>query len=149
VRSNAHQRKKAASDGVALMRAKITENSSTVAATRASTDIVAARNTDPSDNEQNAGDNISAIDSVESRVIFSTGQMFDAKEESVNSTASDHGYDSDIDDVPEAMLGITVARKGRMQVFLQNINLASFFQCSRYRIMSALYGPMTCFFSIA
>ncbi len=86
------------------MRAKITSNSSTVAATRASTDNVVARNTDPSNNQQNSGDKISVIDSVESRVIFLKVQMFDAKEESVDSTASDHGYDSDIDDVPEAIL---------------------------------------------
>jgi hypothetical protein len=75
--------------------------------------------------------------------------MCDAKEESIDSTASDLGDDSDIDDVPEAMLKITVARQGRMQACVQSINLASFFQSVRYRIMSALFGPMTCFFSIA
>ncbi len=40
MRSNAHQRKKSASDGVALMRAEITGNTSTVAATRASIEML-------------------------------------------------------------------------------------------------------------
>jgi len=49
----------------------------------------------------------------------------------------------------EAMLKITVARQGRMQTFVQSIDLSSFFQGTQYRIMSALFGPMTCFFCIA
>jgi hypothetical protein len=129
------------------MRAGITS----VAATRAFADDLATRNTDMSKYHQNyeVGDEKSVIAAVKSRVSFSTGQMCDAKEESIDSTASDLGDDSDIDDVPEAMLKITVARQGRMQACVQSINLASFFQSVRYRIMSALFGPMTCFFSIA
>jgi hypothetical protein len=129
------------------MRAGITS----VAATRAFADDLATRNTDLSKYHQNyeVGDEKSVIAAVKSRVSFSTGQMCDAKEESIDSTASDLGDDSDIDDVPEAMLNITVARQGRMQACVQSINLASFFQSVRYRIMSALFGPMTCFFSIA
>jgi hypothetical protein len=129
------------------MRAGITS----VAATRAFADDLATRNTDLSKYHQNyeVGDEKSVIAAVKSRVSFSTGQMCDAKEESIDSTASDLGDDSDIDDVPEAMLKITVARQGRMQACVQSINLASFFQSVRYRIMSALFGPMTCFFSIA
>ena len=129
------------------MRAGITS----VAATRAFADDLATRNTDLSKYHQNyeVGDEKSVIAAVKSRVSFSTGQMCDAKEESIDSTASDLGDDSDIDDVPEAMLKITVARQGRMQACVQSINLTSFFQSVRYRIMSALFGPMTCFFSIA
>ena len=133
------------------MRAGITSYTSSVAATRALAGDLATRNTDPSKDHQNyeEGDEKSVIAAVKSRVSFSTGQMCDAKEESIDSITSDHGDDSDIDDVPEAMLKITVARQGRMQACVQNINLASFFQSFRYRIMSALFGPMTCFFSIA
>jgi hypothetical protein len=133
------------------MRSGITSNTSSIAATRAFADDLATRNTDPSKDQQNyeVGDEKSVITSVKSRVSFSTGQMFDAKEESVDSTASNHGDDSDIDDVPEAMLTITLARQGRMQACVQSIKLASFFQSFRYRILSALFGPMTCFFSVA
>jgi hypothetical protein len=133
------------------MRAGITSNTSSVVATSAFADALATRNTDPSKDHQNyeIGDGKSVIAAVKSRVSFSTGQICDAKDESNDSTASDHGDDSDIDDVPEAMLRITVARQGRMQACVQSINLASFFQSLRYRIISALFGPMTCFFSIA
>lgn len=160
VGSNRHQTKKSDSDGVAMMKAGVASNTSEVAATMApqfasnTTSVAVTRitagNADPSRDQQinEVGDEKSAR-KVKSRVTFSSGLSFDTKEKvRIGHTASCDG-DTDIDDVLEAMLKITVARQGRMQACVQNINLASFFQSFRYRIMSALFGPMTCFFSIA
>ncbi|KAL3801884.1 hypothetical protein ACHAW5_008670 [Stephanodiscus triporus] len=149
VKSNRHQRKRSVSDGVALMRAGVASNRSSVAVTRAFTDDLATRNIDPNKDQQNyeSGDKKSV--NFISRLTFSSGQNFDAKEECIDTTTSVDGDDTDIDDVPEAMLKNTVAREGKIQAFVQSINLASFFQSSRYRIMSAFIGPLPCFFSVA
>ena len=161
VGSNRHQTKKSDSDGVAMMKAGVASNTSEVAATRApqfasnTTSVAVTRitagNADPSRDQQinEVGDEKSARKSVKSRVTVSSGLSFDTKEKvTIDHTASCDG-DTDIDDVLEAMLKITVARQGRMQAFVQSIDLSSFFQGTQYRIMSALFGPMTCFFCIA
>jgi hypothetical protein len=150
VRSNRHQRKRSVSDGVALMRAGVASNRSSVAVNRAFTEDLATRNMDPNKDQQNyeSGDKKSVNDYFIRRLTFSSGQNFDAKEECIDSTTSDDGDDTDIDDVPEAMLKITVAREDKIQAFVQSINLASFFQSSRYRIISAFIGPIPCFFSV-
>jgi len=160
VGSNRHQTKKSDSDGVAMMKAGVASNTSEVAATMApqfasnTTSVAVTRitagNADPSRDQQinEVGDEKSAR-KVKSRVTFSSGLSFDTKEKvRIGHTASCDG-DTDIDDVLEAMLKITVARQGRMQTFVQSIDLSSFFQGTQYRIMSALFGPMTCFFCIA
>ncbi len=157
---NRHQTKKSDSDGVAMMKAGVASNTSEVAATMApqfasnTTSVAVTRitagNADPSRDQQinEVGDEKSAR-KVKSRVTFSSGLSFDTKEKvRIGHTASCDG-DTDIDDVLEAMLKITVARQGRMQTFVQSIDLSSFFQGTQYRIMSALFGPMTCFFCIA
>ena len=131
------------------MRAGVASNRSSVAVTRAFTNDLATRNIDPNKDQHNyeSGDKKSV--NFISRLTFSSGQNFDAKEECIDSTTSVDGDDTDIDDVPEAMLKITVAREDKIQAFVQSINLASFFQSSRYRIMSAFIGPLPCFFSVA
>jgi hypothetical protein len=107
------------------------------------------RNADPNkDRQKQAEVEKSMIDSVKNRVSFASGEIVDATEESIDSTTSNDGDETDDDDIPEALVKIAVARQGRMQVFVQRFNYASFFQGSRYRIVSA-FGPMTCFFIIA
>ena len=66
---------------------------------------------------------------------------------SVDSTIGDDG-ESDIDDVPEALL-FAVTSQSRLQAIAQKIDLAAFFQGSRYRIISLIFGPMACFFFVA
>ena len=69
---------------------------------------------------------------------------------SIDSAASDDGCDSDdsdIDDVPQALLLDEVATSSRRRI--QNIDLLAFFGGSRYRVLSLLFGPMACFFFIA
>jgi hypothetical protein len=115
----------------------------------ASNDDVAMRNADPNkDQPKQVGVEKSVIDCVKNRVSFPSGEIFDAKEESIDSTSSNDGGETDDDDIPEALVKIAVPRQGRMHVFVQRFNHASFFQGSRYRIVSA-FGPMTCFFIIA
>jgi len=133
------------SEVAATMAPQFASNTTSVAVTR-----ITAGNADPSRDQQinEVGDEKSAR-KVKSRVTFSSGLSFDTKEKvRIGHTASCDG-DTDIDDVLEAMLKITVARQGRMQTFVQSIDLSSFFQGTQYRIMSALFGPMTCFFCIA
>ena len=66
---------------------------------------------------------------------------------SIDSAESDDGCDSDIDDVPQALLLDEVATASRRR--LRNIDLMAFFGGSRYRVISLLFGPMACFFFIA
>ena len=136
--TNRHQIQKSASNGVTLMTAGT------------STDNIATRNADLNKDQQNheVKDEKSVLDAVKNRVSFASGQIFDAKDESIDSATIDDGDKTDVDDIPEALVKITVARQGRMLVFVQRFNLTSFVQGSRYRIMSA-FGPMTCFFIIA
>jgi hypothetical protein len=151
------------------MKAGVASNTSKVAATRVTTDDIemrpelasnttsvavtgtSARNADPSKDQQNyeVGDEKSVRKSVKSRVAFSSGLSSDPKEQAKIGYAPCYDGDTDIDVVPEAMLKISVARQGRMQAFVQSINLSSFFQGTQYRIMSALFGPMPCFFTVA
>ncbi|KAL3822990.1 hypothetical protein ACHAXA_008130 [Cyclostephanos tholiformis] len=136
--TNRHQIQKSASNGVTLMTAGT------------STDNIATRNADLNKDQQNheVKDEKSVLDTVKNRVSFASGQIFDAKDESIDSATIDDGDKTDVDDIPEALVKIAVARQGRMLVFVQRFNLTSFVQGSRYRIMSA-FGPMTCFFIIA
>ena len=64
---------------------------------------------------------------------------------SIESVVSDD--ESDIDDVPEAMLFDEMTSTKRTR--LRNFDLTAFFGGHRYRTMSLLFGPMLCFFFIA
>jgi hypothetical protein len=57
--------------------------------------------------------------------------------------------ESDIDDVPEAILYKTRAQQRGLKTTIKKIDLVAFFQSPRYRIMSFLYGPMACFVFVA
>jgi len=64
------------------------------------------------------------------------------------SFGSDDG-ESDFD-VPEALLSNeTTADHHGLEAITKNIDLVVFFQCSSYRTMSLLFGPMICFFLVA
>ena len=58
--------------------------------------------------------------------------------------------DSDIDDVPEALLSnVNTAHQSGLGNTAQRIDLlVLFFQSPRYRIISFLFGPMACFFFV-
>jgi hypothetical protein len=109
----------------------------------------AMKTADPNKDQQiQVGIEESVIDSVRNSVTSASREIFDAKDESIDSSTNNDGGETDDDDMPETFIKIAVPRQSRMQVFVQRFNHASFFQGSRYRIMSA-FGPMTCLFIIA
>jgi hypothetical protein len=70
--------------------------------------------------------------------------------ENIDSAASDAG-ESDIDDVPEALLvddDDDIVAKNRMSR-IRNIDLGKFFRSSQYQLLSLIFGPMACFFFVA
>ena len=75
--------------------------------------------------------------------------------EEIDSTASEDG-ESDIDDVPDALPSDEVSgglnrlsMMSRMNVLVGHFDLVTFFQGTRYRVISLLFGPMACFFFVA
>ncbi len=61
------------------------------------------------------------------------------------------GVEKDGDDVQNAMVSdeTNVTRQGRTKALLKGIDLMAFFQSSRYRAISLLFGPTICFWIIA
>ena len=59
--------------------------------------------------------------------------------------------ESDIDNVPEAKLfdEPPISRQAKIKGFANRNDLVKFFQCSSYRILSFLLGPMICSWIIA
>lgn len=53
---------------------------------------------------------------------------------------------TDIEDLPEFT---ATTRQDRMHARMHSINVTKFFQSSLYRTLSALFGPMTCFFVVS
>ena len=117
-------RSKVASDGVALMRAGLGEKMPCF--------------------KKPLEDANSTADESAKRVSFVKANAL--RLSSIDSAASDDGCDSDIDDVPEALISAEITAKKRRR--LRNIDLAEFFESSRYRT-SSLFLPMICFFTIA
>jgi len=154
--------RRSASEGVAMMRAGLTNNITSVVAIKKSTDDISVAN---------RGNNLkkglpevcgvlSTTEPAKNKVTFLLAKRrntptavpsLDITDHgSIDSVASDDG-ESDIDDVPEAIFSdeIIVASQSRMRAIAQKIDLSVFFQGSRYRIISLLFGPMACFFFIA
>jgi len=156
------QRLKSASEGVSFMRAGRTVNISSAAPIKVPTDDTVSVNSEKYPKEfppkQELGGVTPANESAKNKVTFllakSSNNISPAETTldliesvSVDSTASDDG-ESDIDDVPEALL-FAVTSQSRLQAIAQKIDLAAFFQGSRYRIISLIFGPMACFFFVA
>ena len=151
-------RLKSASEGVAFMRA------STVASIKGSNDKADYSSKGQKDDfaKHDLSEAMPSLETTEpakSRVTFSLGknphtpatyQRPMKEHESFDSVASDDG-DSDIDDVPEALVPdeMTVGSQSRMRAITQKIDLAAFFQGSQYHTASLLFGPMACFFCVA
>lgn len=136
-------RARSASEGVAGMSAGLFDKTISVPAIKVSADDMAVA---PKEKER-----ITMPVSTEhaKSVTFAIEKSLNT-ETSIDSNLSDDG-ESDIDDVPEALVfdDITVANQTMMQSITQKIDLAAFFQGSRYRIISLLFGPMACFFFVA
>ena len=136
-------RTRSASEGVAGMRAGLFDKTISVPAIKVSADDMAVA---PKGKER-----ITMPITTEhaKSVTFAIEKSLNT-ETSIDSNLSDDG-ESDIDDVPEALVfdDITVANQTMMQSITQKIDLAAFFQGSRYRIISLLFGPMACFFFVA
>ncbi|KAL7540630.1 hypothetical protein ACHAXR_010673 [Thalassiosira sp. AJA248-18] len=159
-------RARSSSAGVLLMRAGLTDNTSSDDMLRASTDDAVMANSGNESKElhpkQELVGNMMPTLPVKNRVTFSPANStaetsLDIKEDAeIDSTASEDG-ESDIDDVPDALpsdknTASTTSMmpfRSRIEATARKINLVAFFQGSRYRIISLIFGPMACFFFVA
>jgi hypothetical protein len=133
IKSN-RQRRKTVSDGVAQMRAD-----------QASTFDVALRNDEPNKAGQE-GDGSFVSKSTKGAVSFAAVPRIIAEVSRQVSINGDSAEVTDIADFPEAA---TTTRQDRMHARMHSINVTKFFQSSLYRTLSALFGPMACFFVVS
>jgi len=160
VKRKARQRTKAASEGVALMRAGRADKMSLVATTRASMDDTAVANSAEDLQGSPPMQKLAGVTQTEcakskvtfflgkSRNVSATETSLDIREAvSFDSTASEDG-DSVFDDVPKAFIP-DIAQQSRLRTIEQKVDLAAFFEGSQYRTISLIFGPMACFFFVA
>jgi len=130
-----HHLGKSASEGVAAMRAGLMG---------IPIDVTVNKKKVPSPKNQESEPTLKTSTNQDSPKTVSFANV---KAPSIESVVSDDGYESVIDDVPEAMLLDSMASTKRSR--LRNFDLATFLGGKRYRTMSLLFGPMLCFFFIA
>jgi hypothetical protein len=88
---------------------------------------------------------------VDSAVISGTSQSSYKRNAPQDIFALDDDGESDIDNVPEAMVSDekTNARRAKVKGFAQGVDLKKFFQSQNYKTLSFLLGPMVCTWIIA
>jgi hypothetical protein len=127
IKSN-RQRRKSVSDGVAQMRAD-----------QASTFDVASRNVEPNKADQEV-DKSFVSKSTKGAVSFAAEPRIIAE---VSRQVSKNGVSAEVTEAT------TTTGQDMMHARLHSINVTKFFQSSLYRTLSALFGPMTCFFVVS
>lgn len=133
IKSN-QQRRKSVSDGVAQMRAD-----------QASTFDVALRNVEPNKADQEV-DKSFVSKSTKGAVSFAAEPRIIAE---VSRQVSINGVSAEVTDIADFPEATTTTGQDMMHARLHSINVTKFFQSSLYRTLSALFGPMTCFFVVS
>jgi hypothetical protein len=92
----------------------------------------------------------SAVISGTSQSSYKTNALF-SSEAPQDIFALDDDGESDIDNVPEAMVldEKTTVRRAKVKGFAQGVDLKKFFQSQNYKTLSFLLGPMVCTWIIA
>ena len=129
IKSN-RQRRKSVSDGVAQMRAD-----------QASTFDVASRNVEPNKADQEV-DKSFVSKSTKGAVSFAAEPRIIAE---VSRQVSKNGVSAEVTEATTT----TGQDMMHARLRLHSVNVTKFFQSSLYRTLSALFGPMTCFFVVS
>lgn len=140
IKSN-RQRRKTVSDGVAQMRAD-----------QASTFDVALRNVEPNKADQE-GDGSFVSKSIKGAVSFAAEpriitEVSKEVSKQVSKQVIIEGGTAEVTDIEDLPESTATTRQDKVHARMHSINVTKFFQSSLYRTLSALFGPMTCFFVV-